>query len=513
MGSARAGLGSKFQVSSCGRFETNDLVDGTMISRCYLVLLSWTMPLLPGKGAAEAIKLPDTVLGERLQAFYDATVKGTKEGVADLYRGHFVPTDLDIKTRVENSWHLYKMWGKLTPKLILCSRGNTLTVLAESTGKDRWQRCEVLAEDKEPFRLRGVAVFPAARPELCIQHYPNWKLKKVIGRLAKEANAPALGIAIIRGDEIESAVTGVRKLGEETPVKADDRFHLGSVTKSITATVIGKLVEDGKMRWDQSLQELLPDFEIRPEYRKITIEQVLQHRAGLPRYKSVDVGRVADKGTAMEQRAVYVAKIVQHEPVNEPGTKYEYSNAGYGLAGHIAERVAGKRWEDLVRDFIFKPLRMTSSGFGWPANPGRKDQPWGHFQEDGKFRLQELKEFFPFGPSPAGNVHCSIDDLARYARLHLQGLRGKDGALKAATIKRLHTPLVGTRGYASGWWVTRLGTPTQHMHGGSGGSFLAQIIIEPESNVAVAFVANARPIELEALSRTIVDAVRSEKGR
>lgn len=483
------------------------------LSRLHPGLFSCIPLLLSPVEAAEGIKLPDTVLGQRLQAFYDATAKGTKEGIADLYREQFVPTETDIKIRVENSWPLYERWGTLTPKLILCSRGNTLTVLAESTGKDRWQRCEVIAEDKKPYRLQGVAVIPAARPELCIQHYSNSKLREVIGKLAREAKTPALGIAIIRGNEIESAVAGIRKMGEDRPVKKDDRFHLGSVTKSITATVIGKLVEDGKMRWDQSLQELLPDFEIRPEYRKITIEQVLQHLAGLPRYQSVNVGRVEDKGTEMEQRARYVAKILQHEPVNKPGTKYQYSNAGYGVAGHIAERVAGKSWEELVRQLIFQPLGMTSSGFGWPANRSRPDQPWGHFQKDGEFRLQDLEEVFPSGPSPAGNVHCSIDDLARYARFHLQGLRGEDGTLTAETVKRLHTPLMGESGYASGWWVTKLGTPMQHLHGGSGGSFLAQIIIEPESNVAVAFVANARQIELEALSRTIVDLVRSEQAQ
>lgn len=246
----------------------------------------------------------------------------------------------------------------------------------------------------------------------------------MIDQLAAESGVPAVGIAAIQGDIIRSAITGVRHIHHPTPVATTDRFHIGSVTKSMTATVVGRLVELGKLDWDDTLGKVFRSLEMLPTYRSVTIEQILQNYGGFPHHASTDDANIPKAGTAQQQRSEYVQRLLKQDPENPPGSEFQYSNAGYALAGHAAECVAGDSWENLVRKFIFEPLEMNHSGFGWPTSVEPPEQPLGHFQTESGFQVQDLTDVFPQAAAPAGNVHCSINDLAKYAHSHLKGLRG-----------------------------------------------------------------------------------------
>jgi CubicO group peptidase (beta-lactamase class C family) len=179
-------------------------------------------------------------------------------------------------------------------------------------------------------------------------------------------------------------------------------------------------------------------------------------------------------------------------PLHQPGSKMLYSNLGYIIAGHFAEQATGKPWEELITDRLFRPLSMSSAGFGFPGLEGRIDQPWGHRLAGEK--LEALQADNPPVLGPAGRVHCTLRDWGKFTALHLQGARGKGKLLKPATFKVLHTPPPGASEvqHAMGWGVTHREWTRGPIltHDGSNTTWYATVWMAPESDVAFLAVAN-----------------------
>jgi CubicO group peptidase (beta-lactamase class C family) len=174
-------------------------------------------------------------------------------------------------------------------------------------------------------------------------------------------------------------------------------------------------------------------------------------------------------------------------PEAAPGSKYIYSNQGYSVVGAMLEKIGGKPWETLLREKLFKPLGMKTAGFGVPGTPGKVDQPWGHARVGGEIEPRQSDN--PPAIGPAGTVHCSLDDLARYAVFHLtRGERG--GLLKPETFRRLHTPTTGD--YACGWFsVARDWAGGKAlMHNGSNTMWFVVMWLAPEKKFAVLVATN-----------------------
>jgi len=273
---------------------------------------------------------------------------------------------------------------------------------------------------------------------------------------------PALAAAVIlHGKTAAWGVTGVRKFGTDVRAGRDDQFHIGSCTKAMTATLIAILVEKGRLRWDTTLAEAFPELEedMQPAYKPVTVTHLLAHRAGLakrswPKGKSfLAMHRLP--GSPRAQRYAFAKMRLQEAPDAEPGTKFIYANAGYGIAGAVAERVMDAEWEDLMRQEIFDPLGMTTAGFGAMGTPGKIDQPWQHKLVNGKCRAigpGPLSDN-PAVIGPGGTMHCSIADWAKFVAAHLDRGRGPGSLLKLNSLQVLHTPPLGG-GYALGWGVT-----------------------------------------------------------
>jgi CubicO group peptidase (beta-lactamase class C family) len=272
----------------------------------------------------------------------------------------------------------------------------------------------------------------------------------------RAGKVPALGAAVITADGVVArGVAGVRKQGDDTPVEITDRWHVGSITKSFTSTLFARLVEAGKVRWDQKLAELLPEAAGTP-YAGVTFDLLLSHRAGMVANPSTPslLGARGSKDPLPEQRRKTVTEVLASAPVHEPGTAFLYSNAGYVVAGAVLERLSGKAWEELVREQVLAPLNLGSAGFGPPGTAGAVEQPYGHLYPVGATRPPHP---MPPGPladnpqllGPAGTLHLSIDDLATYVREHLEGEIGAGSLLAAESYRRLHRAVGDS--YALGW--------------------------------------------------------------
>lgn len=276
---------------------------------------------------------------------------------------------------------------------------------------------------------------------------------------------PGLAAAVLRGDRVvASGAAGVRRAGQNDAISLDDPFHLGSDTKAMTATLIAVLIEQGVLDWTTTVGEVfaadIPNMH--QDWRTVTIEQLLRHRGGAP--ADLSAGGLwyrlwQRRGSPSEQRRELVRDVVTRPPAAVPGSTFIYSNAGYSLLGAIAERCTARTWEDLMHDRLFQPLGITTAGFGAPGSDGRPGVPWGH-RPSGQPVEPGPQADNPPAIAPAGTVHMTLGDWARFVALHLRGHpdnpHRQPRLLAPETFDRLLTPGEGDRpAYAGGWVIER----------------------------------------------------------
>lgn len=315
---------------------------------------------------------------------------------------------------------------------------------------------------------------------------------QALGVVRKKYGLPALVVVVVKDGKIcDRAAVGVRKLGDPTPVTIDDQWHIGSCTKSMTATLTAIMIEAGKLRWDSTIAEVFPELKGRMDkrYETVTVEQLLTQRSGIPKNPPGDAWKRAweQKGTPTQQRYEFMQAVLAQPPAAAPGTKFIYSNQNYAIVGAMLERISGKSWEDLITEKLFKPLHMNSTGFGAPGATGKVDQPWGHTAKSAPTQGDN-----PPAIAPAGGVHCSLDDLARYTIFQMEGER-KDGLLKAETMRKLHTPPAGGN-YACGWVVLKRKWAGGNalMHNGSNTLWYLVMWLAPQKDFSVIVATNIR---------------------
>lgn len=301
----------------------------------------------------------------------------------------------------------------------------------------------------------------------------------------------AFGIAAAaanRTDRKLALAAGVRIDGGPA-VTAADKWHLGSITKSMTATLIARLVEAGSIKWNDTVGEALGAAapEMRDEYRDCTFLHLLSHRAGVQ--ANIDLADLVkfprESADARADRVAYARLALAQAPVGQKETSFLYSNSGYVLAGAMLEAKLGKPWEALISEHVFSPLGMKGAGFGAPGTPGANDQPVGHAASPSG----EPVAVPPAGPAsdnpavlgPAGRVHAPFDDVLTYLAAH----RDRTAFLSRPAWERLQSPPFGG-GYALGW-MKRNGAI---WHNGSNTAFYAEVMFDSARGVAAVAAVN-----------------------
>ena len=311
-----------------------------------------------------------------------------------------------------------------------------------------------------------------------------------LNRLIKGSDVPSLSAAVIVGGELRAAgAFGIRRKGDDERVTVDDKYHLGSCTKSMTASLAAILVREGGIKWDTTVEEVFETVKIHARYKGVTLKQLLSNSGGCPGDVERELwGKLwVGRGTLPEQRMQLVEGILLNAPDYEPGSKQVYSNAGFSIAGAMMETLVGKPWEDLMREKIFDPLGMKSAGFRAPATPDKVDQPYGHNPNP----VPPVPAGDnPAAIAPAGAVHCSVEDFAKYASAHLGGDRGK--LLTDDELAILHRPVLDGGNYGLGWTAAERGWAggTAYTHTGSNTMFYSVIWIAPNREFAAVAVCN-----------------------
>jgi len=332
---------------------------------------------------------------------------------------------------------------------------------------------------------------------------PVEDLSGLISGVPASTGTPAVGVLlVIDGETRGIGVSGLRKAGDTQSVEPEDKWHLGSCTKAMTATLAANLVEEGAITWETTVSEILgKEMKMLEPYESVTLGMLLAHRSGIPGkvpdsvFDGVETGaHVKDlkDRELLKQRAQYAEAVLNVEPSSPPNSAKEYSNAGYVVAGAMLEQVTGKPWEKLIEERIFKPMGMTNSGFGNSAREDKSNptQPWPH--KDGMSPVAPGPgDDNPWVIGPAGTVHCSLKDVARYLSMHANREIGPV-LKKKETFEFLHSAVPENESYARGWIVTKTGWSQGPAisHDGSNTMNYCSIWIAPERKAAVAAFTN-----------------------
>jgi CubicO group peptidase (beta-lactamase class C family) len=292
--------------------------------------------------------------------------------------------------------------------------------------------------------------------------------------LLGEADSGFNGVVLVTksGRTILHKAYGFRDGARTVRVRTDTPFWIASISKQFTAAAILKLVEQGRLSLDDSLNRFFPDAP--PDKRAITIHQLLSHTAGID-------GRDAADGI-VERRAA-VSAIFSSPLAREPGTDFGYTNDAYHLLATIIEAVAQQPYEAYVRDTLLMPARLPQTGFSGPA-----EQP----QVAAILRpITDAKILRPnWGYRGATGMYSSANDLYRW---YLALSEGR--VVSRTSVQLLFTPhgKAGTTGAGYGWFVSETPRKTKLLwtRGYEGFGHGAVLAIYPDESVVIVVLSNS----------------------
>jgi CubicO group peptidase (beta-lactamase class C family) len=226
------------------------------------------------------------------------------------------------------------------------------------------------------------------------------------------AREPGAGVLVLRdGKVVYLGTRGVAELQGLRPIDGRTSFRLASVTKQFTAAAVMLLVRDGKLRYEDSLTDLFPDF---PEYgRAITVRHLLNHTSGLPDYESLMAA--VDPSLPVDQVQIDDAGVLellkgQKAGWFKPGALWRYSNSGYVVLGLIVVKASGRSFPTFLRERVFTPLRMSNTVAFVRGRTTVPDRAFGYTKEDGHWGFTDQS------PTSAtlgdGGVYSSLYDLS-----------------------------------------------------------------------------------------------------
>lgn len=317
---------------------------------------------------------------------------------------------------------------------------------------------------------------------------------------------PGAAVLVVKdGRAVYIGARGVADLQAMRPIDGQTNFRLASVTKQFTAAAVMLLVHDGKLRYEDRLTDIFPDF---PEYgRAITVRNLLDHTSGLPDYE--ELMPVVDRSVPVEDVQIQDAGVLdllkrQKAGGFAPGSRWSYSNSGYVLLDLIVEKVAGRSFAGFLQERIFTPLRMMNTLAYIRGKNKVPNRAFGHAKENGRWSVTDQS------PTSAtlgdGGVYSSLADLLQWdeaLRLHI--LLSESDMHPALTP--VHVPSKGPTGpdgtpadYGFGWFLNAWKGHARMWHYGETAGFRTAIQRFTNDGLTVVVLCNRADLDATALA-------------
>jgi CubicO group peptidase (beta-lactamase class C family) len=325
------------------------------------------------------------------------------------------------------------------------------------------------------------------------------KLDKLIGAYADYGKFNGSVLVAEKGDVIYKKGFGLADMEWNIPNQPDTKHRLGSITKQFTAMLIMQLVEQGKLKLDVPISTYLPDYP-RKNGDVITIHHLLTHSSGTPNMTSFP-GFQKDISRNAYSPAQLVNLFADSTLEFKPGERFAYSNSGYILLGYIIEKVTGKKYEQVLQENIFTPLRMSNTGYDHHETL-LKNRANG-YEKNGRHYVNA--DFIDMSvPYSAGSMYSTVEDLFLWDQaLYTSQL------LRKENMDRLFINHMSSAGYGYGWGIgeARLGNTAERIatvgHGGGINGFNTQITRIPSDRSFIVLLDNTGGAPLNEMTNAI----------
>ena len=345
-------------------------------------------------------------------------------------------------------------------------------------------------------------------------------------------DAPGLAVLVRKnGQDVFERGYGVHDLHSKAKIDAHSNFRLASFTKQFTAMAVMLLVHDGKMRYDETLTEIFPDF---PAYGKpITIRNLLNHTSGLPDYEDLMDAEEKAKGAIWTREKqiqdAEVLELLKKEKNGKfaPGTSWSYSNSGYVVLGLIVAKVSGHTYGEFLRARIFTPLKMNHTIVFEKGKNEVANRAFGHTKENDV--LKETDQSATSATLGDGGIYSNLEDLAKWDdALRNHTLLSEKEFQSALTLEKLndgsepHWPKEPNDdnlhpgkpvAYGFGWFLDPYQGRQRMWHTGSTMGF--RTVIErftDGSGLTVIILCNRTDLEPEKLAMQVADLIFKEQN-
>ncbi len=316
------------------------------------------------------------------------------------------------------------------------------------------------------------------------------QLARRVEELMEEHRVPGVAVGLIVDGHEHVITRGVTSVEHPLPVTEDTLFQIGSTTKTVTATVLVRLEEEGRVDLDAPVRRYLPDLRLQdPSAAEgVTVRHLLTHTAGWAGDYFEDTG---DGDDALRR---YVEGMAQLPQLTPPGTVWHYNNAAFCLAGRVIEAVTGQTYETAVRELLLEPLGMEQSFF-FPKEVMLRRFAVGHVvMEEGQVVVAHPWPI-PRSSNPAGGLASSVRDQLRYARFHMGDGRSDAGrqVLRPESLRRMQEPVLeGADGQQMGlgWMLRDEGGLRFVQHGGTTNGQCSTFWMVPQRRFALTVLTN-----------------------
>ena len=330
------------------------------------------------------------------------------------------------------------------------------------------------------------------------------KIEEVIKTSMARFDVPGMAVAIVENDEVVLAKGfGIANLNTKAEVNKDTLFGIASNTKAFTSAALAKLVDEGKLRWDDRVIDHLPEFRLYDSYvtREMRVRDLLSHRSGL----GLGQGDLMIWPSTDKSVADILSGLKYLEPASSFRSKYAYNNLMFVTAGEVVARVSGISWNDYVEKHILQPLKMTNSRAGFSRIP-KSNKNWaiGHIPMEGSlhpFFVNYLEDF-----RGAGAIASSVNDMSQWLRTQLAGGKMPNGdqlfsEKQQAQMWHPHITSMASksafeayhqqfRGYGLGWSIEDYHGFKKLGHGGGILGMVSQVTLLPEKKLGIVILSN-----------------------
>lgn len=359
------------------------------------------------------------------------------------------------------------------------------------------------------------------------QHAPDLAaFDRYVAKATRDWQVPGLAIAIVKDDSLVFAKGyGVIELGKPAPVTEHTRFAIGSTTKAMTTAALAMLVDEGKLRWDERVIDILPELRLYDSYatRELTVRDLLTHRTGLP---GTDLLWVVPQNNLSMPEMIRRLRYVK--PEWSFRSHWEYQNVVYAIAGVIVERLSGMPWQRFVTTRIYDPLGMHETIPLVSELAGQPNVAVPHALVNDTVHRVPIRTTDAI--ASVGSVWSSVSDMSKWMRFMLDSGRvGTTRLIQPSTFGEIVAPQIRAPmeeypalelarphffSYALGWFVQDYNGETVWMHTGSIDGMSALIGLVPGEKLGVYVLASLDHAELRhALMYEVFDLYARPGGQ